>query len=162
MITGELVYFLIGEVALALHQQSAQHHPSFLPLVDATLCRQFVQRGAAVCDILWPWLVVARHIVLYCKACLWSTRRLHISSNCCADGWYLGTSGANKNGKRPLTRNTVIATRCAAIATRCAASATRGTVIAAHKARLQQTATASRHDVVAHTVPAVSGGAALL
>ena len=33
MITGELPYFFIREVALALHQQAAQHHPALLPFL---------------------------------------------------------------------------------------------------------------------------------
>ena len=68
MVTGELSYFFIREVALALHQQAAQHHPALLPLFGAALLHEFVQCGAGVVHRLRYAHSLARHIVLYCKA----------------------------------------------------------------------------------------------
>ena len=69
MITGELPYFFIREVARALHQQAAQHPPALLPFFGAAFCHDFVQRGAGVAYSFLRYAhSIARHIVLYCKA----------------------------------------------------------------------------------------------
>ena len=47
MVTGELAYFFIREVALSLHQEAAQNDPALLPLLSAPLGKDLVQRCAA-------------------------------------------------------------------------------------------------------------------
>ena len=47
MVTGELAYFFIREVALSLHQEAAQNDPALLPLLRAPLGQDLVQRCAA-------------------------------------------------------------------------------------------------------------------
>ena len=63
MATSQFPYFFIPEVALALHQQAAQHHPALLPSFGAALGHDFVQRGAGV--VARYAHSIARHIVLY-------------------------------------------------------------------------------------------------
>ncbi len=66
MVTGELPYSLIAEVAFALHQQAAQHHPALLPSFGAALGHDFVQRGAGVASSFLRYAhSIARHSVLY-------------------------------------------------------------------------------------------------
>ena len=68
MVTSQFPYFFIREVALALHQQAAQHHPALLPSSGAALGQDFVQRSAAVgvaSSFARYAHSIARHIVLY-------------------------------------------------------------------------------------------------
>ena len=66
MVTSQFPYFFIREVALALHQQAAQHHPALLPSFGAALGHDFVQRGAGVASSFARYAhSIARHIVLY-------------------------------------------------------------------------------------------------
>jgi len=67
MVTSQFPYFFIREVALALHQQAAQHHPALLPSFGAALGQDFVQRGAAVgvASVARYAHSIARHSVLY-------------------------------------------------------------------------------------------------
>ena len=63
MVTSQFPYFFIREVALALHQQAAQHHPALLPSFGAALGHDFVQRSAGV--VARYAHSIARHSVLY-------------------------------------------------------------------------------------------------
>ena len=66
MVAGKLPYFFIGEVALALHQQAAQHHPALLPSFGAALGHDFVQGSAGVASSFARYAhSIARHSVLY-------------------------------------------------------------------------------------------------
>ncbi len=66
MVTSQFPYFFIREVALALHQQAAQHHPALLPSFGAALGQDFVQRSAGVASRFLRYAhSIARHSVLY-------------------------------------------------------------------------------------------------